>query len=246
MPLNLIPRKVETLYLNSIEKILKSISHLNLNPNFLTTLALIIGIFAGYFFSLGKFIIAGILTLLSGIFDTIDGKIARLNNRVTKFGALYDSTLDRYAEVIVFFGIGVYLIKYNFYITSVAAVFAIGGSMMVSYIRARAEGLGFDCNIGFMRRAERIVLLGFSSIFYFLHDYFVEFFDYVFDKFSFALPAYPPMPLSIAIYIMAVLTNITAFQRLHYVWKKSKEIELLENQLKNQAELITQNKEAEK
>jgi phosphatidylglycerophosphate synthase len=78
-----------------------------------------------------------------------------------------------------------------------------------------------------MRRAERIVLLGFSSIFYFLHDYFVKFFDMLFEYFDFDLPAYPPMPLSIAIYIMAVLTNITAFQRLHYVWKKSKETELL-------------------
>ncbi|MFN3134596.1 MAG: CDP-alcohol phosphatidyltransferase family protein [Candidatus Kryptonium sp.] len=241
MPVNLIPKRVETLYLNSIEKILRLVSHLNLNPNFLTTLALIISIVAGYFFAVGKFIIAGILTLLSGIFDTIDGKIARLKNRVTKFGALYDSTLDRYAEVIVFFGIGVYLIKYNFYITSVAAVFAIGGSMMVSYIRARAEGLGFDCNVGLMRRAERIVLLGFSSVFYFLHDYFVRSFDYALDKFNFDLPAYPPMPLSIAIYIMALLTNITAFQRLYHVWKKSKEIELFENQ----PELVTQNKEVE-
>jgi len=236
---NLIPKKLETFYLNTIEKILGFVLHFNLNPNFLTTLALIIGIFAGYFFAIGKFIIAGILTLLSGIFDTVDGKIARLTNRVTKFGALYDSTLDRYAEVIVFFGIGVYLIKYNFYITSVAAVFAIGGSMMVSYIRARAEGLGFECNIGFMRRAERIVLLGFSSVFYFLHDHFVSFFDYVFEKINFDLPAYPPMPLSIAIYIMAVLTNITAFQRLHYVWKKSKEIEKLATQPEN--EFATQN-----
>jgi CDP-diacylglycerol--glycerol-3-phosphate 3-phosphatidyltransferase len=224
---NLIPRRVELIYLNTIEKILRFFLRFNLNPNFLTTVALFISIFAGYFFAIGKFITGGILTLLSGIFDTIDGKIARMMNRVTKFGALYDSTLDRYAEVIVFFGIGVYLIKYGFYITSVAAVFAIGGSMMVSYIRARAEGLGFECNIGWMRRAERIVLLGFSSIFYFLHDYFVKFFDALFEYFDFDLPAYPPMPLSIAIYIMAVLTNITAFQRLHYVWKKSKETELL-------------------
>lgn len=227
MSSNLIPRRVELIYLNTIEKILRLFLRFNLNPNFLTTVALFISIFAGYFFAIGKFIVGGILTLLSGIFDTIDGKIARMTNRVTKFGALYDSTLDRYAEVIVFFGIGVYLIKYGFYITSVAAVFAIGGSMMVSYIRARAEGLGFECNIGWMRRAERIVLLGFSSIFYFLHDYFVKFFDALFEYFDFDLPAYPPMPLSIAIYIMAVLTNITAFQRLHYVWKKSKETELL-------------------
>lgn len=242
MSSNLIPKKVEIIYLNAIEKFISFFLYLNLNPNLLTTVALIISIFAGYFFATGKFILAGILTLLSGIFDTIDGKIARMTNRVTKFGALYDSTLDRYAEVIVFFGIGIYLIKYEFYITSVAAVFAIGGSMMVSYIRARAEGLGFECNIGFMRRAERIVLLGFSSFFYFLHDYFVRFFDYIFDKFNFDLPSYPPMPLSIAIYIMAVLTNITAFQRLHYVWKKSKEIELSEDKV----ELTTQNKVVEK
>jgi len=231
---NLIPRRVELIYLNTIEKILRFFLHFNLNPNFLTTVALFISIFASYFFAIGKFIAGGTLILLSGIFDTIDGKIARMTNRVTKFGALYDSTLDRYAEVIIFFGIGVYLIKYGFYITSIAAVFAIGGSMMVSYIRARAEGLGFECNIGWMRRAERIVLLGFASIFYFLHDYFVKFFDALFKYFDFDLPAYPPMPLSIAIYIMAILTNITAFQRLHYVWKKSKE-----------AELLPQNKEVE-
>lgn len=242
MSSNLIPKKVETLYLKTIEKFLGFFLHLNINPNFLTTLALIISIFAGYFFAVGKFVIAGVLTLLSGIFDTIDGKIARMTNRVTKFGALYDSTLDRYAEVIIFFGIGVYLIKYGFYITSVAAVFAIGGSMMVSYVRARAEGLGFECNIGYMRRAERIVLLGFGSIFYFLHDYFMMFFDYIFQKFDLDFPSYPPMPLSIAIYIMAVLTNITAFQRLHYVWKKSKEIE----QIEEKTELITQNKEVGK
>ncbi len=234
MSSNLIPKRVELIYLNTIERILHLFLHFNLNPNFLTTVALFISIFAGYFFAIGEFIIGGILTLLSGIFDTIDGKIARMTNKVTKFGALYDSTLDRYAEVVVFFGIGVYLIKHGFYITSVAAVFAIGGSMMVSYIRARAEGLGFECNIGWMRRAERIVLIGFSSIFYFLHDYFVKFFDVLFEYFDFNFSSYPPMPLSIAIYVMAVLTNITAFQRLHYVWKKSKE-----------TELIPQNKEVE-
>ncbi len=242
MPSNLIPKKVETLYLITIEKFLALFLHLNINPNFLTTLSFITSIFAGYFFAVGKFVIAGVITLLSGIFDTIDGKIAKMTNRVTKFGALYDSTLDRYAEVIVFFGIGVYLIKYGFYITSVAAVFAIGGSMMVSYVRARAEGLGFECNVGYMRRAERIVLLGFGSIFYFLHDYFMMFFDYIFEKFNLYFPSYPPMPLSIVIYIMAVLTNITAFQRLHYVWKKSKELE----QIEEKTELITQNKEVGK
>ncbi|MCS7228898.1 MAG: CDP-alcohol phosphatidyltransferase family protein [Candidatus Kryptonium sp.] len=242
MSSNLIPKKVEKLYLNSIEKLLRFALHLNINPNFLTTVSFFVGILAGYFFAVGKFIIAGILTLLSGILDTLDGKIARMTNRVTKFGALYDSTLDRYTEVVIFFGIGVYLIKYSFYITSVAAVFAIGGSMMVSYIRARAEGLGFECDVGLMRRAERVVLLGFGSVFYFLHDYFIKFFDFAFEKFDLSFPAYPPMPLSIAIYIMAIFTNVTALQRLYYVWKKSKEIDLAEQQ----NELITQNKEVGK
>jgi CDP-diacylglycerol--glycerol-3-phosphate 3-phosphatidyltransferase len=223
---NLIPKKVERLYLIVLNPFVRMISYLNPNPNFFTILSLVIGIFAGYFYGMGEFVLAGIFTLLTGIVDTIDGRVARATNRVTKFGALFDSTIDRYAEVIIFFGIGFYLIKNGFYITSIAAVFAIGGSMMVSYVRARAEGLGFECNIGFMRRAERITLLGFGAFFYFLHSHFVMALSYIFEGLKIEITEYPPMPLSISIYIMAVLANITAFQRLFYVWKRSKFIEV--------------------
>ena len=224
--MNLVPKKIEDIYTKLVNPLVKLISSLNPNPNMFTTFALFASIVAGYCFGSGSFVLAGVFTLLSGIFDTVDGKIARMTNRVTTFGALYDSTMDRYAEVIMFFGIGFYLIKNGFYITSVAAVVAIGGSMMVSYVRARAEGLGFECSIGLMRRAERILLLGFGALFYFLHSYFVYVFDYVFSSLNLRFDSYPPMPLAISLYIMAVFTNVTAFQRLYYVWKKSKIIEV--------------------
>ena len=176
-----------------------------LNPNHFTTLGLILSIPTAYFFSIGYLRLGGTLMLLGGIFDIIDGKVARATGRVTKFGALYDSTLDRYSEVMIFFGLAYYFITSdwrvgNFNLSLIIAVVvsvAIGGSMMTSYVRARAEGLGFECNVGMMQRPDRVVFIGFGAIF---HQYTLVF----------------------AIIVVAIFSNLTAIQRLYYVWKTDK------------------------
>lgn len=108
------------------------------------------------------------MVLLSGIFDIMDGKVARGTDRVTRFGSLYESTLDLYAEIFVFLGIAYYFINQDMFLSSIASCIFLGGSLMVSYVRARAEGLGFSCKVGIIPRSERIVTLGVSSL---IHEY---------------------------------------------------------------------------
>ncbi len=173
-----------------------------LNPNHFTTVGFLLSFPTAYLFGSGHFRFGGLMMLLSGLFDMIDGKVARATKRVTKFGALYDSTLDRYSELMIFFGLAYYFVtsawrvgEYNLaLLTAVAVSVAIGGSIMTSYVRARAEGLGLECKIGLMQRPDRVVLLAFGAI---IHQ--------------FALVG--------IILIIALFSNITAIQRLYYVWK---------------------------
>src|SRR5579862_3930453 len=88
---------------------------------------------------------AGALILFAGLFDMLDGQVARLGNMKSTFGALYDSVLDRYSELIMFLGICYYLVGHHYFLSSIFAFVALIGSMMVSYVRARAEGLGVEC-----------------------------------------------------------------------------------------------------
>jgi CDP-diacylglycerol--glycerol-3-phosphate 3-phosphatidyltransferase len=152
-----------------------------------------ISIFAGYFFAVGALRIGALLVLTSGIFDIMDGKLARGTNRVTRFGALYDSTLDRYAEICIFLGIAYYFIGEDMFLTSLASCIVLAGSLMVSYVRARAEGLGFSCKVGIMQRPERIVTLGAAAL---IHE----------------------VALMIALFFLAVMANFTAIQRIRHIW----------------------------
>ena len=102
--------------------------------------------------------------LLSGICDIIDGKVTRKTGQSSKFGAILDSSLDRYAELFMFLGTAIYFVQMDHPITSIVVFLALGGSMMVSYVRGAREGLGFDCKVGIMERPERIVFIGVSSL----------------------------------------------------------------------------------
>jgi len=195
----------------------------NANPNWLTTLGFLLSIIAAREIAVGKLVAGGVLILLDGLFDTIDGAVARITGRVTKFGAVYDSTIDRYSEVTVFFGLGFYLIGHHFYLTSVAAVFAIGGSIMVSYIRARAETMGFKANVGLTRRQERVVILGFGLLFNMFDDFFDRLFDPLLFKIFGRNLVHPPFAIAAVVILLAFLTNITALQRLYYVYKQFRE-----------------------
>lgn len=157
---------------------------------------------------------AGALILFAGLFDMLDGQVARLGNMSSTFGALYDSVLDRYSELIMFLGICYYLIGHHYFLSSLFAFIALIGSMMVSYIRARAEGLGVECKGGLMQRPERVVTVGLSAIACGIVSY------YIGGNYKLFLPGIPFQVFetisvfTIPITVMAVLTNITAINRL--------------------------------
>ena len=137
-------------------------------PNTITTIGTGLVLVSGVAFGLGHIRIGGLLLLLSGVTDTLDGQVARGGAMVTKFGAFYDSTLDRVGDGATFIGIGAFFLTAPdvAYRTSavIACMVAILSSLLVSYARARAEGLGVDCKVGIAQRAERIVGLGGASL----------------------------------------------------------------------------------
>ena len=156
---------------------------------------------------------AGALILFAGLFDMLDGQVARLGNMSSTYGALFDSVLDRYSESIMFLGICFYLIAHHYFLSSLFAFIALIGSMMVSYTRARSEGLGIENKGGLMQRPERVVLTGVSALAcgitaHFIggdYKYFIPGVKYhIFETIS---------VFTIPIAIMALLTNITAIKR---------------------------------
>ncbi len=185
--------KIKTGFVKLLDPATLFLIKLDINPNALTTLGFGISIIAGYFFAIGSIRIGAFWVLISGIFDLLDGQIARGTDRVTRFGALYDSTLDRYGEIFVTLSIAYYFISQDMLLTSLASCTMLGGSLMISYVRARAEGLGFSCKVGMMQRPERIVTLGFSGL---IHEY-------VFIA---------------GLFFLAIMTNVTAIHRIQHIW----------------------------
>jgi phosphatidylglycerophosphate synthase len=145
-----------------------------LTPNMVTTIGLILNIGVSIIFiegaekgnrgDLSYVGWAGALILFAGLFDMLDGQVARLGNMSSRFGALYDSVLDRYSELILFLGICYYLVAHHYFLSSLVAFIGMIGSLMVSYTRARAEGLGIECKDGLMQRPERVILIGVSAL----------------------------------------------------------------------------------
>ncbi len=169
-----------------------------MNPNSISLAASFVGIIAGLFFLWGKSATAGVFLLLSGILDTLDGTIARLGERASKFGAALDSSLDRYVEMFVFLGIIYHFKDSPMYFWSFLAIM---GSMMVSYVRARAQSLGVQKNVGLMQRFERFMILSAGAI---LNPWGVQIWgsEIVFE---------------LSIIILAIGANYTAYQRLMIV-----------------------------
>ena len=191
----IIPERLQNIFL----KILSPLTHLltkwGVSPNSISIAGLVITVLAALAFTAGYIRLGGVLVLIGGLCDTFDGVIARSAGKATRYGAFFDSVIDRYSELVMFFGIAAHFVLTKEYLTLLAILFAMCGSIMVSYSRARAESLGFSANIGIMQRAERIVLLGFGALFH--------------------LTA-----LKIAIWLIAILANITALQRIHHVRKQ--------------------------
>ena len=157
----------------------------------------------------------GFWILLGGLFDVFDGHIARATGQSSKFGALYDSVLDRYSELFMFFGFTYYLISHHYLKTSMGSFIALIGSLMVSYVRSRAEGLGIECKVGIMQRPARIVLLGAGALF--TGIFYSNFGDQRIYIDAMGTPLFEPMFIfAIPITIVAVLANFTAFHRLYH------------------------------
>lgn len=191
----LIPENLQHVFINLLTPLTRIFVKWGLSPNVFTIGGVIITVFAAAFFIMDYIRLGGILVLLGGLCDAIDGNLARSASKVTRFGALFDSAIDRYAEFAMYFGIAAHFVLIENYQTSVVIFFALCGSIMVSYCRARAESLGFNSNVGIMQRPERIVLLGLGAL---VH----------------------PVAFKIAIWLVAVLANYTALQRIRHVYKQ--------------------------
>ena len=158
----------------------------------------------------------GLIVLLAGLMDMIDGRLARISNMANPYGALFDSVLDRYSEMIMFLGICYYLISYDYFLSSLFAFIAMIGSIMVSYTRARAEGLGINCSVGAMQRPERILIIGITAIICGCFSYFFGG-EFKIDVNWLPFPLFETITLfTFPIFLLAILTNITAIKRLMY------------------------------
>lgn len=193
--------KIIASYYRLLKFLLSHTGLTHIKPNNISYSAMILGLISALLFGMGYTLLAGFFLLFSGMFDTFDGTVARINNNTSKFGAILDSSLDRYVEFIIFLGIlNYYRNDWMFYIV----FFALIGSIMVSYTRARSEGLGISEIIGIMQRPERVILLALGAIINEPVSYLLEGSDII---------------LRIAIIIIAIFSNITAIQRILIVKK---------------------------
>ena len=207
-----------------INPFVRSLIRIGLTPNAVTTIGLLLNIGVAVIFIFGaeksnrgdlSFIgWGGALVLVAGLFDMLDGQVARIGNMSSTFGALYDSVLDRYSELIMFLGICYYLVSHHYFLSSLFAFIALMGSMMVSYTRARAEGLGVECKGGLMQRPERVVTIGIVGIACGITGHYVGG-DYKIYVPGISFHVFETMSIfTIPITIMAFMTNITAYNRL--------------------------------
>src|SRR5882757_3347942 len=205
-----------------INPVVRLLIRLGLTPNMVTTIGLFLNIGVAVIFiagaeegNRGDFSYvgwAGALILFAGLFDMLDGQVARLGNMSSPFGALYDSVLDRYSELILFLGICYYLVAHHYFFSSLFAFIALIGSMMVSYTRARAEGLGAESKGGLMQRPERVIIVGVSALGCGIASRWMGG-DY--KLFISGIQVFETMSVfTIPITIVAVLSNITALKRL--------------------------------
>ncbi len=197
---------IERWLVGALQPIIDVLVRARVHPNLLTTIGFLVTVSSAFAFHSDHVSTAGALILLGGVFDVFDGRVARATGLASKFGSFYDSTLDRISEIAVYIGI---LSLYNDYrlVTGdvsmiYATMLAMGGSLMISYTRARAESLGIDCKVGLMQRGERVFIIGFASL--------------IFGMGSAGLA------LRIVMYTLAVLTNLTAIHRIVWVYQHTR------------------------
>ncbi len=175
-----------------LEPLARLISRLNISPNVITVIGFLLMVGVAFVLANGYFLLAGVLITGFAIFDAIDGTLARMMGRTSRFGAFLDSTLDRLSEAVIFLGMFIYFMQQGNQLELILIYATVVGSLMVSYARARAEGIGVPIKDGWFTRFERIFVLVIGLLF---------------------------NQVTVALLILAVFTNLTAVQRMYLVWR---------------------------
>ena len=180
-----------------IQAIVSALALSRVHPNVLTFIGLLINIWAAFLFGYGKFVPAGLVVIGAGLFDMVDGRVARETNRVTRFGGFFDSVLDRYSDLALLMGLLVYYASINRYFYVVLTAIVMTGTVLISYTRARAENTIPKCKVGFLERPERVVLIIIGAL---------------------------ANRMAPVLWVIAVLSNITVISRIIYTWEETKRI----------------------
>lgn len=200
-------RRIQQRVRQFVTLIMRPLAQLGITPNTLTLLGLVLSMVTAIVIARGYFLVGGLLVLFAGIFDMFDGALARARNASSTFGAFLDSTLDRYSESIILFGLFWYALQTGtlheqlwpflheqpWMLSSI--YIAVVGSLMVSYAKARAEGLGLECKTGLLARPERVVILAIGLL---------------------------VGAVIWAVLLLAVFSNVTAIERIAHVWQATK------------------------
>jgi CDP-diacylglycerol--glycerol-3-phosphate 3-phosphatidyltransferase len=199
----LVTNSLERTYHRLTEPFVDWLLRLGVRPNAITTVGAALVVASAVAYAVGAIRLGGVLLLASGVIDTLDGQVARRSGAVSKFGAFYDSTLDRVGDGVTFIGIAAYLlaapgVRYPVAI-AVMSMVAVLSSLLVSYARARAEGLGLECKVGLVQRAERLLGIGVPTI---------------------LVGAGPDgIVLQIIVVVLAILSTVTVIQRFVHVYR---------------------------
>ena len=189
-----------------IERIVRALALSKIHPNLLTFFGLLINIWAAWLFARAgsaddariDFRWAGLVVIGAGLFDMVDGRVARATDQVTPFGGFFDSVIDRYSDLAVFMGLLVYYASINRFFYIVLTAIVMTGSVMVSYTRARAENTITKCKVGFLERPERVVLIIIGALF---------------DR------------MAAVLWVIAILSNLTVVHRMIFTWGECKKME---------------------
>lgn len=181
-----------------IRLIVRALALSRINPNVLTFLGLVINMVAAAFLAVGNFRTAGCVIIFAGLFDMVDGRVARATNQVTRFGGFFDSVLDRYSDLALLVGLLVYYGTINRPSYVVLTAVVMTASVMISYTRTRAENIIPTCKVGFLERPERIVLFIIGALF---------------DR------------MAPVLWVIAILGNLTVVHRMIFTYQESKRLE---------------------
>jgi len=195
-----------------INAMVRGLASAGISPNILTAIGVTINIGCGVLFGMGEFFLAGVVLIVANLFDMLDGNVARLSGRVTKFGSFLDSTLDRLSDMVAFLGIMIFYAG-NAPQHSLLNVFLAGvgliSSVMVSYATARSESLGVKANVGFLQRPERVVLLIIGAL----------------STWNWASTSYFANRMPQVLWVLAVGSVWTLIHRMYFIWKEFRKME---------------------